>query len=398
MTLFAAIGKAQGLDATEAAILATDQALAQTGRHEISLAIIASAHDYPVDQVVNGVAGLLSDTPLLGFSTPAQLTAEGIHHRSIVVALIVGDQLQADSGWWEEHNDNGHSDDLQFLKMNDPEIRGLLVAADSLDSKSLGRLHSTSIGSFSLGGCLAGGEISADDTYQIGGRSYGSKGIAAAALRGRVSLGMGARHGWQPLGIYLRITQTDDLLIKTLDGRRACEAYAEVFGYPARDWTYPPLNHLVRLYPFGVEIENNGKPGSTNLHIRAPRRVEVDGSLRMDSRIAQGKTAHLMVSSIDNCLAAARNATELAVHSLGGAKPVLALVFADIAWQMQLQAQPGAEVSAIQEVIGEGVPIIGGYTFGQLISTPDGEPDVLNQHIQVILIGDPEEKPDQFPD
>jgi hypothetical protein len=75
MTLFAAIGKAQGLDAAEAAVQATDQALALTGRHNISLAIIAAAHDYPVQQVVNGVAGLLSDTPLLGFSTPAQITA-----------------------------------------------------------------------------------------------------------------------------------------------------------------------------------------------------------------------------------------------------------------------------------------------------------------------------------
>lgn len=397
MTLFAAIGKAQGLDATEAAILATDLALAQTGRHKISLAIIAASHDYPVDQVVNGVAGLLSDTPLLGFSTPAQLTAEGIHHRSIVVALIVGDQLQAESGWWEELNDNGYTEYLQSLTMSDPEIRGLLVAADNLSCKTLGSLHNTPNGSFSLGGCLAGGEISGEDTYQIGGRSYGSKGIAAAALRGRLSLGIGASHGWEPLGIYLRVTQAEDLLIKTLDGRRACEAYAEVFGYAARDWTYPPLNHLVRLYPFGIEIDNNGKPGSTNLHIHAPRRVEADGSLRMDSRIPQGKTAHLMVSSIDNCVAAARDAAARAVHTLGEAKPVLALVFADIAWQMQLQAQPGVEVSAIQEVIGEGVPIIGGYTFGQLVSTPDGELDLLNQHIQVILIGNPEEKPDLSP-
>ncbi len=63
-----------------------------------------------------------------------------------------------------------------------------------------------------------------------------------------------------------------------------------------------------------------------------------------------------------------------AMNALKGAKPVLALIFADIAWKMQLQAQPGTEIGAIQEVIGDEIPIIGGYTFGQLVSTPDGDP------------------------
>ncbi len=210
MTLFAAIGMAHGLDATEAAILATDQALAQTGRHRISLAIIAASHDYPVDQVVNGVAGLLSDTPLLGFSTPAQLTTEGIHQRSIVVALIVGDQLQAKCQWWDEQSDNGDARELQPVTMSDQETSGLLVIADYMSGGMLKRLHNTPAGNRSLAGCLAGGDLSADSTYQIGGRSFGSNGIASAALSGKLSIGIGTSHGWQPLGMYLRITQVND--------------------------------------------------------------------------------------------------------------------------------------------------------------------------------------------
>lgn len=390
MTLFAVTGMAQGFDATEAAIFATDQALAQTGRHRISLAIIASSHDYPVDQIVNGVAGLLSDTPMLGFSTPAQITSQGVHQRSIVVALIVGDQVHAESGWWESSNDDD-ADGLRLTKLVTPEHKGMLIVADSLSERMLEHLQHITSDTCLLGGCISGGEMSADDTYQIGGRSFGSKGIAAAALSGNLSIGMGTSHGWQQLGMYSRITQSNDLIIETLDGRRACEAYAEIFGFPAREWTYPPLNRLVRLYPFGIEEDNDGESGNAPLCIRAPRRIEVDGSLRMDGNIEQGQTAHLMISSVDNCITAARKAAEKALNSLGEAKPVLAVVFADIAWQMQLEAQPGAEVGAIQDVIGAEVPIVGGYTFGQLAADPGDCPELLNQHIQVILIGDPGE-------
>jgi hypothetical protein len=64
----------------------------------------------------------------------------------------------------------------------------------------------------------------------------------------------------------------------------------------------------------------------------------------------------------------------------------------DIAWQMLLKATPGAEIAAIQEIIGEQVPIAGGYTLGQVVPGQESaSPRFLNQHIVVILIG--EEKP-----
>jgi hypothetical protein len=389
MTLFAAIGKAQGLDAVEAAVQATDQALAQTGRHHISLAVIAASHDYPFHQVVNGVSGLLSDTPLFGLSTPAPLTAEGVHHRSIVVALLVGDQIEAECALWSDTEKSGRIEQLQSINISHPDTKALLVVAEGLQSDADTLINSIPGGNFSLAGCLAGGDIAGEKTYIIGGGSFGSKGMAGAALRGEFNIGMGSNHGWQPIGIYTHISHASDLRVHTLDGRQACEAYAGIFGYPARDWIYPPLNQLVRLYPLGFEIKGDHQLSSTPFQIRSPIRVEPDGSLRMNSNLPQGKTAHFLVSSIEKCTHAAKAAAQTALETLGEAKPVLALIFADIAWQMLFQAQPGMDVSAVREVIGEDIPIIGGYTFGQVGLSRDGCPELLNQHIQVILIGDP---------
>lgn len=389
MTFFAAIGRAQGLDAAESAIQATDQALALAGRHHIALAVIAAAHDYPVQQVVNGVRGLLSDTPMLGFSTSAQITAEGLSRRSIAIALLVGDQLQAESDWWSISNHKSEHGGYQSINFSLTDNQAILLVAEGLKGDTQRLLETIPKTNAVLAGCLAGGEISSGRTYQIGGSGFGTGGIAGAALRGKIKVGVGTAHGWQPVGIYTRVTQADDRWVHTLDEHRACEAYAGIFGYPDSDWTYPPLNQLVRLYPLGFESEGGNGKSSKPLVVRSPLMVEQDGSLRMNSAIAQGKTAHILISSIDNCLLAARSAAEDAVKALGDASPCLALILADISWQMMFQSQPGMEVSAVREVIGAGVPIIGGYTLGQIGKSTSGEMELLNQHIQIILFGDP---------
>jgi hypothetical protein len=392
MTLLAAVGKAQSLNATEAASLATDQALNQIGRHPIVLAIIAAPHDYPVKQVVDGVAGLLSDTILIGFSTPAQLTHEGMHQRSIAVALIAGDQVQASASCWERSDGSRLTGTLQASKIMQSKKsvqKALLVIADGLNGDASEIPYSIPSGNFKLGGCLTGGDPDHAHSFQIGGSQFSHTGIAEVMLGGELNVGIGSNHGWQPIGVFMRISQSKELRLQTLDGRRASEAYSRLFGYPARDWNYPPLNHLVRLYPLGLENEDFESNHQISYLVRSPVGIESDGSFRMNPGVPQGKTAHILVSSVDNCIAAAKLAARQALEDLGQAKPVLGLVFADIAWQMMMQAQPGSEVDAIRDVLGYDLPIIGGYSLGQFSRSPSGNPELLNQHLQVVLFGDP---------
>ena len=125
--------------------------------------------------------------------------------------------------------------------------------------------------------------------------------------------------------------------------------------------------------------------------LRTPLRVEADGSLRMSAEVPDGATGHLMIGSTERCLEAARTAAGDALRELGTARPKLALIFADVSWEMLLKGQPGNEVEAVQDVLGHNVPIAGGYTFGQLAHFPDAPaPQLLNQHIQVVIIGEEE--------
>jgi uncharacterized membrane protein YfbV (UPF0208 family) len=71
---------------------------------------------------------------------------------------------------------------------------------------------------------------------------------------------------------------------------------------------------------------------------------------------------------------------------------VLALVLADIAWQMLFEAQAGADVMAVQAALGPDVPLAGGYTLGQIVPRREAPPQFLNQHMVVILFGEAKEE------
>ena len=214
------------------------------------------------------------------------------------------------------------------------------------------------------------------------GNQTGTGSLSAAFLRGNVRVGIGYAHGWDPVGSQFRVTRSRGFWLRTLDGRPASETYAELFGYPARDWAFPPLNYLARLYPLGVEQGDE-------LVVRAPIRVEADGSFRMNANVRDGIDAYLLVGSNAACEKAAGQAAQQALHALGSAKPFFALVLVDVAWQMLLKAKAGSEIAAVRDILGSLVPIAGGYTLGQIVPGKDGaSPHFLNQHIAVIVFGE----------
>jgi hypothetical protein len=235
-----------------------------------------------------------------------------------------------------------------------------------------------------LGG-LSSGDPQGTNSFQIAGMQSGSGSMAAAFLRGNLKVGIGHGHGWHPVGSHFRVTRSRGFWLRTLDGRPASETYSQMFGQPAKDWAFPPLNYMTRIYPLGFEQEYGDE-----LVLRAPLRVEADGSFRMNCGLRDGSDAYLMVGSPSDCLAAARDATQKAVLALGDSKPAFALILADTAWQILLQANSGVEIKAIQEILGEHVPIAGGYTLGQIIPSDrrSERPKFLNQNIVVAVFAE----------
>lgn len=381
MTLVASVGSAQALDGREAGLQAAHQALNRIGANSPGFAVVIASHQYQAREVLNGVNSLLGDVPLLGFGSPAGLTHEGQQPHSVTVALLGGDFL-AETHWFPGYSQSGRETGvkvMQYIAARE-ERQSLLVFADGFNGDAE-QFCNTLSPWLNIAGGLSSGDLHTGNTYQMAGNQTGSGGLAAAFLRGNLKIGIGFDHGWEQVGKQFRVTRSRGFWLRTLDGRPASEAYATLFGYPARDWAFPPLNYLARLYPLGVEQ-------GEEVAVRSPIRVEADGSFRMNASIRDGNDAYLLVGSRAACERAARNAAQQALLQLGGAKPMLALVLVDIAWQLLLKADSGMEIAAVQEILGAKIPIAGGYTLGQIIPEEAAPPKFLNQHIVVIAFGE----------
>jgi hypothetical protein len=90
MTLTAAVGLGHAVDGREAGLQAAHQALNGLGVATPALAFLFASNHYPPRDVLNGAISLLGDTPLIGLSSPAGLTAVGQHPHAVTLALLAG--------------------------------------------------------------------------------------------------------------------------------------------------------------------------------------------------------------------------------------------------------------------------------------------------------------------
>jgi hypothetical protein len=383
MTLTVSIGHAHELNGREAGLQSAHQALNRLGSGAPAFGLVIASHQYQAREVVSGVSSLLGETPMIGFSSPAGLTASGVHANSVITVLLGGD-IQAETRWMPGYAQSARETGAQLSKQAGEisDLRAVLFFADGFNGDADQLCSSLSSESFPLAGALSSGDLHTGHSYQIAGPQNGTGALTAAFLRGAVRVGVGAAHGWNPVGSQFRVTRSRGFWLRTLDGRPASETYAQLFGYSARDWAFPPLSHLARLYPLGVEQGDQ-------LLVRAPIRVEADGSFRMNAPVRDGADAYLLVGSRVSCENAAHQAAQQALHQLEGRKPVFALILVDIAWEMLLKSHPGSEIAAVQDILGEEVPIAGGYTLGQIVPGNNSKvPQLLNQHLVVIAFAE----------
>jgi hypothetical protein len=390
MSISVGIGLAQDLDGREAGLQAARQALNELGPVPPRLGILMVSHDYQAHDIVGGVVSLLGDTPLIGFSSTAGLSNGRQHTRSVILSVLTGD-FEARAEWFPGYAQSSRETARMLLQLWKQRGNGgpAILFADGFAGDAQQLCDSIQGEAPLCVGALSVGNLQTGGNYQMAGNQAGAGAMAAAFLGSGVRLGIGQAHGWDPVGSQLRISRSRGFWLRALNGRPASEAYAELFGHPAQDWSFPPLSYLARLYPLGL---SQGE----ELLVRAPVRVEADGSFRMNGPLREGTDAYLLVGSRHACLRAAEEAAQNAVRALGDAKPAFALVLVDVAWQLLLESTPGADVAAVSDVMGPSVPVAGAYTLGQIVPSanprgPGGAvlpPRFLNQHMVVVAFGE----------
>lgn len=386
MPMRVSVGQAFSVEGRDAVAKAVYEARLPLGNTPVNFAVVIASLEYDFQAVFNSAKTQIGDIPMIGFSTTGELTGTGSHRRSVVVALMVDESLDYRSDWLPGFSNKSVQTMREMFEQLSltSENKGLLLfLADGLNGEYEEMIQHLPPGRYQLAGGLAAGDLRIGRTHQLGGNRCGEGGLAAAFLSGEdLKIGVGTAHGWHPVGASFRISTVSGPWLRALDDAPATDSLAKLFGRAPQEWTTPPLNTLVRLYPLGIVR------GEQEMMVRTPLQVETDGSLRMSAKLREGDLGQLLVGSRENCIAAAREAALQALEQMEDTVPKFALVLADMSWQMLFQGHEGAEIKAIQDTIGAQVPIAGGYTFGQfthMAGAPRAE--FLNQHIEIVLFG-----------
>lgn len=380
-------GVGKGIDGREAARQAVQQALESLGTARPAAALLMAAQEYPLAEVTAGLGSLPGGLPLLGMSSSQLFTADGDIPRAVIVMILAGSDWKAQPVWQPQYGRDSASagrDLLQALRKETTRWQGLLLSADGIQGEADPMCAALAEVECPIAGGLASGDIQSGKTYQMGGSQWGSGALGALALGGRLRLGTGFAQGWKDTGMFFTVTRARSVWLQGVDGVPPAEAYSKIFGTSAREWAFPPLTHLARLYPLGVEVA----PGQPGRMIRSPLQVDVDGSFRMNAALSEGQVVHLMVGDPQTCLEGAAAAARQALAALGKSRPVCALAWVDQAWEYLLATQPGQLSAALRAALGD-IPLAGAYTLGQITRAPqDAQVQFYNQGLLVAVIGE----------
>lgn len=361
MAIQVGIGLSTAKDHIQAAKEAVAQARININKDKVDLAFVFGSLEFAHSSVLKTIGTLLGAVPLLGGSSPAIISHQGIFKHALTVMLL------------------GLPEDIYFNAASVKEINNYstTAAGEELGEKLLygckGVRRDLSLlfsdGLIKDGSSLILGlqERLGKSFPLVGGSSSGlffnqeilSNAACGILWGGKLNFGLGIKHGWKPLGKPRQVTKSRGNIVEEIDGLPAVKLYQE---YLARDifTLKKDLKRISILYPIGIYL-----PGEEEYLLRNILSIEDDGSLTLQGNVPEDSQIRLMIGTKESCLAATKQAIDEVKKGLGGRSSNFVLVFDSISRYILLGRQANKELEIVQEEFGKNTPVIGIYTYGE---------------------------------
>jgi hypothetical protein len=221
---------------------------------------------------------------------------------------------------------------------------------------------------------------------------YGDSAVGML-LGGKLSFGLGIKHGWRPLGKPRTVTKSKGNIVYEIDNNPAVKIYEDYFG-KSLDELRKEIRRISILYPIGIFL-----PGEKEYLLRNTLSIENDGALRFQGNVIEGSLIRLMIGTKESCLKATQEAVDevkrdLLIANLEFKKREMnkfVLVFDSVSRYLLLKRDAEKELEIIKEGVGDNTPIMGIYTYGEqaplMATSYQGHAYFHNQTIAVLAIG-----------
>jgi len=363
------VGLSQNLsDHTKAGEEAASQAIEKLGGAKPSILFAFSSIKYQQEDVLTGIRKVAPDAIVVGGSAAGEITSwvtvfDGVNVLAIASDTItfvtgIGAGVSSDSfksgamaAQAVVDNAGGKKPNL-FIMLPDGMTGNGAAIVDGVRS-ILGENAPI------IGGSL-GDDYLFKKTFEYHQDQVLTDAVVGVGLYGTFAYGFGIKHGWDPVGLPLKVTKADGVKLQEVDNKPALKVYEDYFGKESAELVKEPLARMAYTYPIGMAVE-----GSDELLIRDPVIATEKGEISMAAAIPQGTTIRLMIGDREKAIAAAKTAAQVAKDQLEGVEPKFILMFNCMARNKLLGIRCHEENAEVSKVIGESVPMAGFYTYGE---------------------------------
>jgi len=362
----AGVGISNNPNPAEAGAEACQQATDQTGG-KANIIFVFSTVAYDQKKMLEGVKSVSKEIPLVGCSDSGEITGKGPVSKHVVVMALTSNVIDFTIGVSEGTDKDSHkagamaAREVKEKAKKEPSLFVMLLDGLAENGAAAVRGVQEVFGkNFPIMGGSAGDDFLFQKTYQYYNDQVLTNAMIGIGLSGKFSFGVGVKHGWEPIGLPMKVTKAVGGKLIEVDNRPALSIYEDYFGKKAEELIKEPIARMAYTYPLGMSVE-----GSPEFLIRDVVIANKKGEITCAAEIPEGSEIRLMLGDQEKAIQAAKEAAEEALVQLKGAKPKVAFVFNCMARHKLLGARIGEEIAAVQNVLGKEVPLIGFYTYGE---------------------------------
>ncbi len=382
---------ASALPETEAAVHAALSSVPRSwGKSRPDLIFVFASPRHDIARVNALLLVRFPGTTIVSTSSAGELTERGVQSGGLSILLVRWGDVSATPALVESMAGapgalrrallSRFTDDLLESAVRGRAYPVTLLFGDSFSS-SLEKLV-IEMGRTPLDDHVFAGAGAADDCQLIESKvALGAKaavgGAVAVQLFSKNRWGVGTDLGLDPAGDRMTVTRAHKERVIELNGEPAVLAYqARVSRSGVWDSSPAPGQRLLTS-ELGLMLFDQ------LVSVRAPRKIEPDGSILLSGALPEGSTVSFVEGSAARLAEAASRAARGAAASLDGPAAGV-LVFSSVSRRLRCE-DPGVEVRAIAEVF-PGVPIAGFASYAEVARTPTSLGGYYNSSIVVVAI------------
>jgi hypothetical protein len=323
------------------------------------------------------------DSLIMGCSTAGEIVANAAYENTLVVTAIVAPE----SAWFmtaSTYTDAALSRQAgttiaKEICQHKPQAVFVLAPGLNINGSELVKGLEDVLGTdISLSGGLAGDGLNFKETFTLAGDVVATNQIVALGIRdAKLAVSYGTQGGWQPFGLFRRVTRSSSNILYELDGKPALTLYKEYLGDKAKE-----LPGSALLYPLHVVVNSQDSGGMIRTILSID---EAAGSLTLAGDVTEGHQVRLMHAKPRGLIDGAERAGQDACATATDNAHALGILISCVGRKIVMGDDVDEEVSVVHESFGDNAILTGFYSYGEICATnqQDKRPVLHNQTMTI---------------